>query len=115
MYQRETSLNSPADIPAMYHVQLCIMLCKSLTTKCPKSFRSSLNVSDFYSVNPMERLDRIGIEVGRYRRETHQSCRNFYKSFDRFTYKNFAIGNLFYILRLNAQCHSWCMMNSCAT
>jgi len=35
----------------------------------------------------MERLDRIGIEVGRYGRETHQSCRNFYKSFDGFTYE----------------------------
>jgi len=35
----------------------------------------------------MERLDTIGIEVGRYWRETHQSCRNFYKTFDGFTYK----------------------------
>jgi len=35
----------------------------------------------------MERLDTIGIEVGRYWRETHQSCRNFYKTFDGFTYE----------------------------
>lgn len=53
----------------MYHIR------KSSTTKRPKSFRPSLNVSDFYSVNPVERLDGIGIEVGRYRGEIHQSCR----------------------------------------
>lgn len=44
----------------MYHVR------KSPAAVRPKSFRSSLNVSDFYSVNPMERLDRIGIGAGRY-------------------------------------------------
>lgn len=59
----------------MYHVR------KSLTARRSKKFPSfTLNVSDFYLVNPIERLDRIGIEVGRYRGETHQSCRNFYKS-----------------------------------
>lgn len=79
------SWNLLADIPA---VCVCVYrVRKSLYGETSGKFpHSSLNVSDFYSVNPIERLDGIGIEVGRYG-ETHQSCRNFYKSFDRFTYE----------------------------
>lgn len=43
-----------------------VNLSRTESVRKVSSLSSSPNVSDFYSVNPAKRLDRIGIEVGRY-------------------------------------------------